>query len=99
MARTPHGYFDTKRILDDLAKGGFTQGASIDTVTHRSRADSARRAAVAYCQGTPLRNEIESRDPVREPDAPPKPSARWRAFREGARGRPDPGALVVIARK
>jgi SAM-dependent methyltransferase len=62
MARTPHGYFDKKRILDDLAKGGFTQGASIDTVTHRSRADSARRAAVAYCQGTPLRNEIESRE-------------------------------------
>ncbi len=27
----------------------------------RSRAASAREAAIAYCQGTPLRNEIESR--------------------------------------
>ncbi|HXF79108.1 MAG TPA: class I SAM-dependent methyltransferase [Usitatibacter sp.] len=62
MARTPHGYFDRERILSDLAKGGFAHGASIDTVTHRSRADSARRPAVAYCEGTPLRNEIESRE-------------------------------------
>jgi hypothetical protein len=27
-----------------------------------SRAPSARDAATAYCQGTPLRNEIEARD-------------------------------------
>ena len=27
-----------------------------------SRAPSARVAATAYCQGTPLRNEIEARD-------------------------------------
>ena len=32
-----------------------------DTVTARSRAASAHSVAVAYCQGTPLRNEIESR--------------------------------------
>jgi hypothetical protein len=31
----------------------------------RSRADSPRVPAVAYCQGTPLRNEIEARDPSR----------------------------------
>ena len=62
MARTPHGYHDKQRILVDLAAGGFPKGASIDTVAHRSRAASARRAAIAYCQGTPLRNEIESRD-------------------------------------
>ena len=28
-----------------------------------SCASSAREAATAYCQGTPLRNEIEARDP------------------------------------
>jgi hypothetical protein len=28
----------------------------------RSRAESARIPAVAYCQGTPLRNEIEARN-------------------------------------
>ena len=30
-------------------------------MTKVSRADSARVAAVAYCQGTPLRSEIENR--------------------------------------
>jgi hypothetical protein len=29
-----------------------------------SRAASPRDAAVAYCEGTPLRNEIEARDPA-----------------------------------
>lgn len=63
MARTPHGYHDPQRILSDLAAGGFTGRAALETVTHRSRADSPRRPAVAYCQGTPLRNEIEAREP------------------------------------
>jgi SAM-dependent methyltransferase len=62
MARTPHGYHDKSRIRADLAAGGFRDDVSIETVTHRSRADSARRAAIAYCQGTPLRNEIDERE-------------------------------------
>ena len=33
-----------------------------DTVTAQSRADTPRTVAIAYCQGTPLRNEIEARD-------------------------------------
>ena len=32
------------------------------TVAARSQADSCRVPAVAYCTGTPLRNEIEARD-------------------------------------
>ena len=61
MARIPHGYHDTARIARDLAEGGF--GASdIATVAARSRAGSPRDVAIAYCQGTPIRNEIESRD-------------------------------------
>jgi len=63
MARTPHGYFDFDAIRDDLAKGGFTKPAQISTVSARSRARSAREAAFAYCEGTPLRNEIVARDP------------------------------------
>jgi SAM-dependent methyltransferase len=62
MARTPHGYNDKPRIAADLAAGGFAGAAQIDTVAHRSRADSPRRVAVAYCEGTPLRNEIEARE-------------------------------------
>jgi ubiquinone/menaquinone biosynthesis C-methylase UbiE len=65
MARTPHGYHDHETIKRDLATGGFTAVPEINTVTARSRAESARIVAVAYCQGTPLRNEIESRDAAR----------------------------------
>lgn len=35
------------------------------TLPARSRAVSPRIPAVAYCQGTPLRGEIEARDPSR----------------------------------
>ncbi len=65
MARTPHGYHDLERIARDLAEGGFTRSPRIDTVAARSRAESPRAAAMAYCQGTPLRNEIETRDAAR----------------------------------
>ncbi|SAK64953.1 class I SAM-dependent methyltransferase [Caballeronia ptereochthonis] len=61
MERTPHGYFDPRTIARDLARAGFDATPDVDTVTARSRATSARVAAIAYCQGTPLRNEIESR--------------------------------------
>jgi SAM-dependent methyltransferase len=62
MARTPHGYCDTEVIGRDLASAGFPAPPSIETLAGRSRAASPRIPAVAYCQGTPLRNEIESRD-------------------------------------
>jgi ubiquinone/menaquinone biosynthesis C-methylase UbiE len=62
LARTPHGYHDRSTIERDLAAGGFTRSPQIATVTARSRAESARVPAIAYCQGTPLRNEIEARD-------------------------------------
>jgi SAM-dependent methyltransferase len=62
MTRTPHGYFDRARIEGDVAKGGFPGPIRIDTVTAVSKAASAKIAAIAYCQGTPMRGEIESRD-------------------------------------
>ena len=65
MARTPHGYHDTAAIRRDLAAGGFRSEARIDTVAERSRAPSPRHPAVAYCQGTPWRSEIEARDAAR----------------------------------
>jgi SAM-dependent methyltransferase len=61
LARTPHGYHHRSAIEQDLADGGFRAPFAIDTVVARSRAASARIPAVAYCQGTPLRNEIETR--------------------------------------
>jgi ubiquinone/menaquinone biosynthesis C-methylase UbiE len=64
MARTPHGHSDNATIRKDLASGGFAD-ASIERVTHRSRAPSPMHPAIAYCQGTPLRSEIEARDASR----------------------------------
>jgi ubiquinone/menaquinone biosynthesis C-methylase UbiE len=60
MARTPHGYHDEKQIREELKAAGFTK-ISIDAVDARSKAPSPRDPAVAYCQGTPLRSEIEAR--------------------------------------
>ena len=65
LARTPHGYHDRRTLERDLASGGFTASPRIDTVAARSRATAARVPAIAYCQGTPLRNEIEGRDASR----------------------------------
>ena len=65
LARTPHGYHDRATIERDLAAGGFTARAALTTVAARSRAPSPRHPALAYCQGTPLRNEIEARDAAR----------------------------------
>jgi ubiquinone/menaquinone biosynthesis C-methylase UbiE len=60
LARTPHGYHDITLIRSDLAKAGFSE-ITIETVEAVSRAASALDAATAFCQGTPLRNEIEAR--------------------------------------
>lgn len=61
MARTPHGYHDTALIFRELKDAGFSD-VMIETRAEHSRASSPRIAAVAYCQGTPLRKEIEDRD-------------------------------------
>jgi SAM-dependent methyltransferase len=62
LARIPHGYCDPLTIERDLADGGFMGPPEITTVAARSRAESPQVPAIAYCQGTPLRNEIEARD-------------------------------------
>jgi ubiquinone/menaquinone biosynthesis C-methylase UbiE len=62
MARTPHGYHDVGQIRSDLSDAGFDKIA-IEIVKEKSTASSPRMPAVAYCQGTPLRAEIEARDP------------------------------------
>ena len=69
LVRTPHGYYDRGTIERDLADGGFVASPNFVTVAARSRAQSARVPAMAYCHGTPLRNEIETRDPSRLNDA------------------------------
>jgi ubiquinone/menaquinone biosynthesis C-methylase UbiE len=62
LSRTPHGYSDIAMIERDLRSAGFSM-VQIETSTRTSTAPSPCHAAIAYCQGTPLRNEIESREP------------------------------------
>ena len=61
LARTPHGYHDAALIRSELEGAGFSRVA-VDTRAEQSRAPSPRLPAVAYCQGTLLRNEIEARE-------------------------------------
>ena len=61
LARTPHGYHDTAAITEDLARAGFATAPQITTIAARSRAQSPHIPALAYCHGTPLRDEIEAR--------------------------------------
>jgi SAM-dependent methyltransferase len=69
MARVPHGYHDGATIEGALAAGGFGRPPEITTLAFQSRAPSARFVAIAYCQGTPTRNEIEARDATRLEEA------------------------------
>jgi ubiquinone/menaquinone biosynthesis C-methylase UbiE len=82
LARTPHGYHDVERIREELNAGGFTN-ILVNAVDDRSKASSPRDPAIAYCQGTPLRNEIEARDASRLEDAT-KQAAEALAHRFGS---------------
>jgi ubiquinone/menaquinone biosynthesis C-methylase UbiE len=63
LARTPHGYHDAEQIRRELKAAGFGE-ITVDAVDAISKAPSPRDAAIAYCEGTPLRSEIEARDPA-----------------------------------
>jgi len=58
--RTPHGYFDVSAITATLSEAGFANVES-EKLTLPCRASSAEHVARAFCQGTPLRPEIEQR--------------------------------------
>jgi SAM-dependent methyltransferase len=60
MARTPHGHGDIPALTAALEAAGFAP-ITAERVTLPCRANSARHAAMAICQGTPLRAEIEAR--------------------------------------
>jgi SAM-dependent methyltransferase len=65
LARTPYGYHDVATIKRDLAAGGFTAPPEIVSLLAHSQAKSNEDGAVAFCQGTPLRAEIEAGGPSR----------------------------------
>lgn len=62
FARTPFGYHDREAIGPALLAAGFG-AVRFDVVSLELRSPSARDAASGLCLGTPLRGEIEARDP------------------------------------
>ena len=68
LARMPYGYWDTGLIHQELSQAGFGKVAIV-TVERQSAAPSARDLAIGFCQGSPLRSEIEERDPRRLDEA------------------------------
>jgi SAM-dependent methyltransferase len=68
LGRTPYGYHNVQTIREELAAAGFA-GTTVDTIENKSRAPTAKDAATAFCQGTPLRSEIEARAALRLDEA------------------------------
>jgi SAM-dependent methyltransferase len=68
LARTPHGHYDTAALEAQLRAVGFG-AVSTENVTRESQAPSALSVAIGYCQGTPMRNEIEAHNPDRLAEA------------------------------
>jgi SAM-dependent methyltransferase len=62
LARTPHGHGRAGEIESDVQAAGFDH-CSLTRRDDLSRAAGPDVPAIAYCLGTPLRNEIEARDP------------------------------------
>jgi SAM-dependent methyltransferase len=63
IGQRKHGYSDSEAIDNDLTAAGFTD-AIYTTVAVPFAAASAREAAIGYCLGTRLRDDIESRFPL-----------------------------------
>ncbi|HQT79764.1 MAG TPA: class I SAM-dependent methyltransferase [Rhodopila sp.] len=59
LARTPHGHSDTGPLEAQLRNAGFGT-TSVENLTRESTALDALSVAIGYCQGTPMRNEIEA---------------------------------------
>ena len=63
LMRTPYGHHNIAHLTRDLAAAGFAD-VEVETVEKTGRAASFRDPAIGFCQGSPLRAEIEARDPA-----------------------------------
>jgi len=96
--RVPFRYHDVGLIERDLLAAGFTD-IEYETIELRSKAASAREAAVALVQGTPVRSDIEQIDAGRLGEATDAAEAALRQF-EGPNGFDAPmSARLVTAIK
>ena len=62
LARTPHGHHDAAPLAAKLRAVGF-EAVSVESSTRQSVAPDALAVAIGYCQGTPMRTEIEAHGP------------------------------------
>ncbi|MGI9665965.1 MAG: class I SAM-dependent methyltransferase [Acidimicrobiia bacterium] len=62
LARTPHGHHDPAVYRAELSRAGFAH-VDVEAIETISVAADPADPAIAYCQGTPLRDEIERRSP------------------------------------
>jgi SAM-dependent methyltransferase len=65
IVRIPHGYTDIEEVSSDLGAAGLHLD-EVTTVTLTGHADSPAQLATGFCQGTPLRLEIEQRGSLAE---------------------------------
>ena len=68
ISRIPFSYSRRETIESDLHEAGF-EDVEIETVEGRSRAISPGHAALGLTQGSPMRFEIEARDPAKLDEA------------------------------
>lgn len=92
--RVPFRYHERETIEQDLRAAGFER-IEIETVEMRSRAASARDAAIALVQGTPMRADIEAIAPESLDRATDAAEQALRQF-EGPGGFDAPMAAHVV---
>jgi ubiquinone/menaquinone biosynthesis C-methylase UbiE len=63
LARTPCGYHDKEAIERELWDAGFSS-VRVEELQREAQVPSPLEPAIGCCQGTPLRSEIEARDPT-----------------------------------
>jgi ubiquinone/menaquinone biosynthesis C-methylase UbiE len=68
LRRTPYGHSDVDLTRRQLAEAGFTH-IDADVVTFANTCPSPADAAFGQCNGSPVRGEIEARDPTGIPAA------------------------------
>ena len=99
LARVPHGFGDTALVARQLSDGGFARDPEVVVLAQRSRAASPDIPAIAYCQGTPLRSEIEARGPSRLLEATDAAAAAIRdRFGHGAVDGKIQAHIITVAR-
>ena len=96
FARTPCGYHDRGRIERELRQAGFGQ-VEVEEVRRAAEVASILGAAAGWCQGTPMRGQIEARDASALPRATEAVAMALRARFGDEPFQAPQQALVVVA--